>query len=250
MVDAAKRDKVLEQVKGLLAKTVEKGATVEEAAAAAAKASELMLKYNIERSALEEKWREETLVIGKKYVKLPWTDRWMKDLMYAVARNNFCRVVYHGSSHYVTVVGAEHNVQVCEHLFDYLQRQAKRLTEQAWRQVKDYPEQYTTRGGYRNAFRYGFIDMVNLRLQKMRFGVEEKDETSKALIVGMDAAVEAALKQAFPELRSAKQTDVKDGYAYRDGARAGQAVALQSAVGGGTADPAKAGKAKAGLLTS
>jgi len=48
-------DKTIKKIKSLLAKTVENGATEEESMSALAKASELMLKYNISQAELDSK---------------------------------------------------------------------------------------------------------------------------------------------------------------------------------------------------
>ena len=112
---------VLDKVKGLLSKTVEAGATHEEAASAANVAQQLITKYRLEIAELDSDDDEISahklpLFAGQRIIT------WRSDLAYWICEFNGCRPIYrkHKDQVVLTIIGRPGDVAIVRYLFDIL----------------------------------------------------------------------------------------------------------------------------------
>lgn len=235
-----KQERMIAAIKGLLAKTTDNGATIEEATTAAAKAQELAFKYNLDLAAIAAaKDEPSSITIGTTVVRFKYEDRWIKDLMWAIASGNFCRIVYFNGAKAVGVVGADHNIQVCEHLHTYLYREILRLGAKSFNEVG--AAEGAVRSTWVNRFAKGAVTAIHIRLIEQRKRMEQADTTTTALVVNIQGAVEAYYGEQYGKLKNTTATRTKPDKAVAAGWQAGQTIALNPAVGsGGAASGAKA----------
>jgi hypothetical protein len=240
VVTDEKRAKMMAAIRGLLAKTEASGATVEEASAAAEKAQALAFKYSIDLAAVAATEEAPTLLrVGARMVEFKYADRWFKDLMAAIAAANFCKMVYFSGSAAVAkrveVVGAAHNIEVCEHLHAYLTREILRLGNASY--SAEGKACVAHRSTWVNRFAAGAVVVLRGRLAEANRRMAEADTATMALVVNLSGAVSAFYADRYPKLGSTRQTRAGgDGYA--EGKRAARDINLSPAVGGSA--PARA----------
>jgi hypothetical protein len=240
VVTDEKRAKMMTAIRGLLAKTEESGATVEEASAAAEKAQALAFKYNIDLAAVATTEEAPTLLrVGARLVEFKYHDRWVRDLMFGIAAANFCKVVYFSgglaASKRVEVVGAAHNIEVCEHLHAYLTREILRLGNASYN--TEGKARGVPRTTWVNRFAAGATVVLQGRLAEANRRMAEADTATMALVVNLSGAVSAFCADRYPKLGNTRQTRA-GGDGYTAGKRAARDINLSPAVGG--AAPARA----------
>src|SRR5262245_56441648 len=85
------KEKVIEKIRLLL--KLSESPNVYEAAAAAAKAQELMFKYNLDLAQVEAVRPESAEPYIQERFSVGGSSHWLKLLMFAIARHNFCQAV-------------------------------------------------------------------------------------------------------------------------------------------------------------
>lgn len=123
-----KREALLNRITALLDKTEENGCTVEEAASAAAKVQELLLKYNLDMAEIirvkgqrsEDITHKEGIPISiHKFTMKGWRIR----LMDGIAQHNFCKMLYRRGQNTFILIGREVDVKVVEQLYHSVSNQ-------------------------------------------------------------------------------------------------------------------------------
>lgn len=221
-------EKVLELIRRLLALST--SSNEHEAAQAASKAQELLLKYNLEMSQIKQEKGEE---VERWDFHTPLHESWLDSLMGAVSTANLCRVVR--GKHWVEgnrngnvftpgkmnrkyyLFGKRVNLEVTEFMYAYLAGEIDRLT----------PSKKGVR--YKTSFRLGAVVTISQRLREELQHFQSTPET-KALIVVSDKAVGEAVKRDFPKLYAGKRVSISDNGAYRDGVAAGKTVQFRQGV--------------------
>jgi hypothetical protein len=118
---------MVEKVKALFAKTPSRGATVQEAASAAAMAHRLMLKYKIALDEIED--ADPELIEGYQ-VDLKCTTHdvaWHRDLFHGIARYSFCKSVTFSGTLRVAVVGEKQNAEFVKWLYESVHQEINQL---------------------------------------------------------------------------------------------------------------------------
>lgn len=221
-------EKILDRIRRLLALST--SSNEYEAALAASKAQDLLLKYNLEMSQIHQVVEDE---VERWNFQTPLIEGWLSTLMNAVARNNLCRVVQ--GKGYKTgefkighstagkevrefyLFGKKPNLEVTEFMYSYLAAEIDRLTP------PKKGAKYTT------SFRMGAVNIVGERMREELKTFQSTDET-RALIVVSDKAVGEKVKEAFPRLRNSRSSTVGDYGAYMDGKAAGKTISFRQGV--------------------
>jgi hypothetical protein len=247
------REKMLELLRRLKALSESK-ANANEAAAAASKMQELLIKYNIELAELDA--ARET---GADYVREfmdnddPLTDEeWTGSLIWAVAKYNFCEAVTEWRNHKRTyaLVGEPHNIEIVTFIYEYLKYEIDTLSRTTWI-VEDalgsLDSAYKLKGksgptAYRSAyehrwkqsFKYGAVSGVTEVLKSRWAEARSGTGTGQSLMIIKDGELATALKQFYPNLgySHASSRRLDDG-GYRSGAREGRNIEIGTAVRGG-----------------
>lgn len=203
-----------------------------EAALAAAKAQELLHKYNLTLAQVTDSEKPE---YGKHVFQVKHgTTRWKFDLLNVVAQANGASVIRTrmnvGDTRVYAIVAQAHVVEVVSHLYYYLEDVVYKLSQ------TEFKRQYGAGGfdrhferSWRSAFRFGVVDTIQVRLaeQKREF---QQETAGRELILANDKAVQEAVKRYFPRLKSIGERSGDRNEGYWDGRAAGKNIALNRAV--------------------
>lgn len=219
----ADQEKMLEKVRRLF--ELAKSSNQFESEAAAAKAQELLFKYNLDMGMLAEK----EVPYVKVEMKLKNRAKWAGTLLNTIGRANGCFVVHMTTmgDQYYNVVGQRHSIEVMEYSYQQMEKRIRWLSEVAWDiYLGDDPE-----GMYKESFCFGAVDALKRKLDtqvKMQTTAPE----SKAVVLKQDAALMEAVKGWFPALGySRRQTVSGDGW--YEGKRAGNVLNVNPGLHGG-----------------
>lgn len=219
---ARTREDLLGIIKALLVKTSDRGATPQEAAAAAQKATELMAKWNIDRREAVAHGEEEAAPIECIKFAFAWQSYYdiaRRSLLRIVAKHNFCRIVWSENKTIANLIGQAHNEQVVEYLFTYLHKQIFDMATADFNVYKrknnlayaDVTAKFAAE--YKINFYEGAVEVIDVRLQLMS---EDATPQTKALVISIDADLKAAQAKFFPSLSYSPEA----GYGANDSAHA------------------------------
>lgn len=222
-------DKILERIRKLLALST--SSNEYEAALAASRAQDLLLKYNLEMSQIEQKEGDE---VERWDFRTPLAETWLDVLINGIATNNMCRVIrgkgykdgYRDGAKFVPgkevrhyyMFGKKPNLEVTVYMYSYLAAEIDRLTPEG------------KNATYVRAFRIGAASKVAERMKEELRTFQSTEET-KALVVVTDKAVTERLKQDFPKT-STSHVSIGDSRGYYDGQAAGKTIQFRQGVGG------------------
>lgn len=218
------QEKIIERVRKLLALAAEgSGASEHEAATAAAKAQELLLRHNLNAAHLEEV-RD---AVDNKIIDDhdSYSMGWRSSLIFAIANSTGCRAVQwtdyrHSFGKKFHIFGEPANIEVATYLYSYLTRELMRLSPKPAASAKGH------------AFRMGAVHTVALRLRQTFSEFQNASDETRALVVTMSEAVNKALAEKYPKLNKGRGGSISDNEAYRAGREAGKSIELRRGVSG------------------
>lgn len=239
--------KTIDLIRKLLAKSESAAqlGSAEEAAAFAAKASELLLRHKLDMTDLEVSTEEADEPVGRHSFDpsetMRWVSKgrrvaWLQALVSGIARANFCRILVIPGSKTVVVIGRPSDAAIVKYLTHVLVREAERLAVLYERQVRVGAE----RAGLprpvepKKGFLLGFVDAVLKRLREMRASVEKAG--GKHALVRFQAA-ELAVTKWMEQRKFSAVGGLNHGggnaHAWEAGRQAGSKVNLNPGLGGG-----------------
>jgi len=189
-------DKVLARVRGLLAKA-ESTTFPEEAEALSAKAQELMSRHAIERAVLDAREPGSSPPTARRL----WLDRpyvaAKASLAGAVAQANRCRTVLYEDLGFVTVVGADVDLDIVELLTTSLLLQATRAMLVAGSQLTRSGQSRTR--SYRQSFLIAYAGRIAERLSAATETASSEVDAGTLLpvLAGREAAVDEVFGRLF-----------------------------------------------------
>lgn len=230
--------KIAARIKALLAKSVENGATEEEALAAMQKARELMDKYGITPAALEA----EAETIRTANVKRDgWGTFIIKDRIASnVAIYTDCKLWITPEKKFA-ILGSETDRLFCEWLLDSLDQYIRRACVEF---IKAQPKLTGNRWDHEKAFCIGAIKRINARLTALIAERRRSVKTSdgKSLVIVKSQLVESAFAKLGMRLGNSKNSvRYKRNDAYAAGESAGNKASFSKPVNGGAGVKAIAG---------
>lgn len=211
-----------------------------EAAAAAAKAQELLLKHHLDMSMIETHEDEADMIAREDFVGGDGV--WQLSLMSAVAKAYLCRVVRTHERNpsakgaqflkRYAVFGRPENIEITKYLYTYLQREIKRLcteavTEQGYSKL-DMAEGLSK--SFAAAFRVGAVVTIKAKLEEGTRKFEAASDAGRSLIVVTDAALSARVEHDFPDLKTAKTRNLGSAAGYYAGREAAQNIQIRTGI--------------------
>lgn len=219
--------RIAEKVRRLLALST--SSNEHEAAAAAAKAQELLHRYNLSMADVSAAQRPD---YGREIVDIDNSARWRGILLTAIAQPNGADVVSHGGGRYA-IIGQPHTIEVVRYLYDYLSREIDRLADRGWANYYGFE---SSPRRWKTAFRMGAVAVIANRLARQR-REQTAEAESRALILRDDAALQSAVAKYYPRLRKAPKVTIGSTDGYRAGAAAGRSMGINAGIGGGAQRP-------------
>jgi hypothetical protein len=214
MID--KRLQVIEKIKKLL--RLAKSSNEHEAALAAARAQELLAKYNLDEELLTEKeLPREAGVADTATVKKP--ARWVYLLASSVAGAFDCQYAHSASGH-MLFFGVELDHEVAAFTFGYLYRAINRLAAQFMK--KSQNRRLTVKGGKKVRLSYclGASHVVSKKLREQK---ERTPVTTAALVPVKEALIKAKCDQYGVHTTEQSREDLST-RAYWSGVRDGASI--------------------------
>jgi hypothetical protein len=214
-----------------------------EAAVAAAKLTEMLLKYNLSLEDIPEEQRKAD-PFGRSY-----TDQesnrladWRITLANSIARANLCRVVISGSS--LQWLGRESNLQVAQYIYETCANDLQRICDGLWYAIadliKDMPKEERIHGKtWKADFLAGAAVGVQQKLREETETWRNSAPNANALITTNDSELALYMRQIFPAgLGHRSGPTVAGGNAYGLGVKTGRNVSFKTGVGaGGSSGP-------------
>ncbi len=241
-MNESRRDRALRVIRKLLEQRVERGASPAEAAAAAAKAQELLRKYQLgiaelEGGRLDEDVRSERVAHGCRRV-----ESWVFGLLVACTRPLDCAYVVSSSEslageiwHECVFVGHQSDVLVSRYLFVTLKGRLWAMAEQC---ALAHHRRGPAKRPFMGAFMTGAAKAIHDRLEAERQAAESACDRSRQLTVAKNSAVEAFMAREFPDVKLRRRNRLSDSalLAAAEGQKSGRAIALQRGVTGGASN--------------
>lgn len=223
--------------------------SIEEAAAFAAKANELLLRHKLEMSDVEVAEEIAADPVGDEYVNLAalghlknvYGNRrpWLEQLATDVARAHFCRILVIPGSKTIHLIGRHTDRLIAKYLLETLISNGERLAARYERTSRNAA--IATGDPFplkpKASWLLGYVRAIGQRLVAMRHAVEQQG--------GQFALTRfAAAEQITKQLWEANKTGEAGGFrdlrgdtrAYDEGHRAGSRVTLNGGLGGGVDD--------------
>lgn len=217
------KETLVERVQKLLALAESKNEN--EAALAAEKAQELMLRYGIELAQVAA-LKQKGIGVGKEEIQ-GRVDPWRRKLAAAVARSMGGQLVYWNEyrkwTGTLTFWGQKDTVAGMVALYQYLEAQLVTISAIEAAQAEHFNAAQSMR--WRRSFLAGMVSRMRVRLYARRKAVQsESKDNSQALVVVKDA-VEKAMEEAYGKMRKGRANNSNVDYgAYAKGAEAGERV--------------------------
>ena len=205
-----------------------------EAAAAAAKLQEILLKYNLEMEDIEEersealdKYVKEDLELG---VSSGGMINWRRILLSGIARSLMCAAFGYKGASKMVVVGHKRNIEMVGHFYAYLSWEISRLADVTWEKTRSSSSENAR--SWKNSFYNGAVDIIVQRLQEKYQQVSLQDSRSHALVLKNERDLDEAVVNLVGRVRknSVRQRHSDSGYSR--GTRAGKRVNLDNPVRG------------------
>ena len=216
-------ESIYEKIRKLLA--LAESSNENEAAVAAAKAADLLAKYNLDQSKIPSEGPESDPIIETRTNEQRYQKRvdWVTDLADVVAQAHFCRVLYRGAE--AAFIGHKRDVEVAVYTYNNLMTQLQRL-------VSAIDLKYVGRGSrrvFRSSWLRGAVYGIGEQYRKARRGFVT-DPSAKALVAQRSFEVDAFVKQQYPKLDSFSFARRGFSDAWGAGKAAGETVTTQAAV--------------------
>lgn len=177
-------DKVMRKIAALLSKTIENGATEQEAMSAAKKAQELIAKYHIDMREYSDEESINREDIG-------FTRSWMHLLATIVAKNMCCEVISTNMKYgkkYLAFIGKDTDRAACLKTYDMLLQTCKKGIQREKAKAK---AEYGTFKGAEDAYARSFVHAVGKELGKQ----------CRALVLVIPQEVEDKTSEEFPTIK-------------------------------------------------
>jgi hypothetical protein len=227
-----RRKKIIDKIKKLLSLS-DKGKNTNEyeAALAASKAQDLLLRYNLNLTDIEyksEKCKQTFFDIGSKN-----PGKWASSLVVMVMRHFYCEVLYAGKGKYI-IVGEELDAEVASFTFDYLHETVTRLAKDFAVKHKILRDARTMRTSY-SIGAVTSIEETLVRLKKInesvaRFDarIEHGEENALVILENKLENIKEHIQENFPNLKKKQNyISVNDQYAYEQGREDGRSIAIR-----------------------
>lgn len=236
----ARREKMLDKVRKMMAKAGN-NPSAEEAQVAAAMAQRLMLEHNItmtDVAFIELKQTEpvrpftvhaDSLGFDRKKTWVAWSE----DLAQAVLLAHTCEMIIIPGSNSFIAVGRKSDVEIALFMYHYLHALCDTLTHRGY--AVEYKRATRSRDvrharGFKEAFRRGFVHGVAQQYREMKKKVEDEMKGRGVALVRIDetAAEVRAVTESMSRTAYALSRDVVHGSGYRQGREAGEKVNLST----------------------
>jgi len=211
-------ENILERIQKLIAlqEDAERQGSLAEAANAAAKVQDLLLKHNLDMAEVNGHKKVDVILKKLSCKEMGWNKRqgrWVPSLFNGICEFNFCNLVmapgWDNEEIKLNLMGEPENVEVVEYMGYTLVQQLLKLEGAAWRSYRG-PDK---RGTFRRGYFQGAVLGVTSKLREQRNKAMEDNTGVSALVHVQSEKVEKFQEQEFPHLKKTRGTRTKAGEA-------------------------------------
>jgi len=258
MAENKSQEAIILKIKKLFA-LARKNPNQHESEAAAAKAQELLMEYNLSEEQLDAfRSREERITQqfyqGHRSVNGLSEVKWKLQLSHAVARNNLCSVIHHPWKKEISWIGTEPNIEISKFLYETLVWDIEHIADKLWKDIleiraletkydkllfKDSTLRYVHGKTWKKSFYLGMVKSLSDRLTA-NLGNLRTNTNINALVLVNDAAINKYIADTFGTLGHARWESGGsiNGSGYRAGVEKGKTLEFRRGVGyGGVMGP-------------
>lgn len=196
------------KIEKLLAKTIENGCTVEEAASAAKMVQRLIKKYHVDLAEIgDEPEKADSERLDAKSVK-----KWEMRLVSAIARNMRCEVIvsrrYVATSvnrkSFVYIIGMDADRKAVISLYEKL----RKICKVGMKKEQNYHKaMFGTSKGIADSYGFGFMQAIKSEMEKQ----------AKALVLVTPKEVDDKVQELFPNVKTRRVNVSCNAHAYDSG---------------------------------
>ena len=206
-----------------------------EAAAAAAKLQEILLKHNLEMEDIEDdsshvddRYVKEPLELGESFGGMI---NWRRILISGVARSLMCAAFSYKGTRDMVIVGQKHNIEMTRHFYDYLSGEIARLADVKWEEARASSRESAR--SWKSSFYNGAVDIVVKRLHRKYQQVSQESERSQALVLKNERDLDGAVANLVGRVGRSKVYQKRSRAGYSRGAQTAKGIRLDRPVSGG-----------------
>src|SRR5579871_4180023 len=238
------REKILARIAKLLTLAdASRNPNVEEAAAAAEKAQELLHQYNIRleeaiqrggnqavRALVTHRYADQKEGQDKRHM-----DFWRQFLMAEICRANFCMLILQRGK--FILIGHEFNIEGVEQIYHSIANQLEAMCNAKYKQVKRL--EYIASGiSWKNSFLVSAAQVVATRLRQEASKDMKASATGSALVVRTQQENVEYVNRTWPRLRKNKaKASLSSDSAVRYGRQAGASVEYRKGINPSASKP-------------
>lgn len=208
-----------------------------EAAVAAAKLSELLIKYNVDLADIPESAKPNDPFVN--FATDEDTRRlaeWRITLASAIAKANLCRVVI--SYSHLQWLGRQSNIEVAQYIYETCANDLQHICDGLWYAIRDLlkndPDVKLMHGKtWKSDFLMGAAKGVAQKLREETLRWQQENVNVNALIVQNDKELAAYTRSQFPYLSTHSAKFSLGGSAYGLGVTTGRNISFKTGVGSG-----------------
>lgn len=231
-------DAIISKVQKLL--SLSQSSNEHEAGRAAQKAQELLFRYNLDLSTVESMGQGQSIEYQRHGICLGEGKmlEWRRDLIWCLARHNFCRAFSWSGTNKMGIVGQRHNFEIVIGLYDYLSATLSRLVERSF-------VTYKMAGGtdkataYKNSWLRGAVVGIGMQLAEQR-KADASSDAGSALVVVKDAELEDAFSSLVGKTSKHQTSNLNSAAGFLEGRETGKNLPLNAQVKGSNGQGVKA----------
>lgn len=200
---------IIKQIQAILAKAASTD-SLEERDSFILGAQKLLQKYNLDMSHVTTTIDDKGNTISED--SLDFKERWETELMDAIARNNFCKVIWWDKLNRLNVVGKPGNIAVVVYLYKFYHMTLLELSIKSYLQMckercNGLEPSKKVKKNYIYEYLIGGCQGIGAKLRKQKQEAKENGEMA-ALMVLNDGAVDEYFEQKYPKCKEAKAISV------------------------------------------
>lgn len=199
-----------------------------------AKAQDILMKFNIDKSQLNLGFEQGNPCVVDKYINLKdlhgWskTDgKWLQRLYHFVAINNFCKSVSSGN-YLVTLIGEPANVDVVKYMVANIVPKIKQLRLRAWKEYHG-PEKTNS---FKRGYYAGAASGIYTKLRDLREENKAKYNGLEGIIKMHDVVVDEKTAEEFGRLTNSKSRRLSSVNGFNKGHSDSKGISINKGVGG------------------
>lgn len=221
-------NEIIEKIQKLL--KLSESSNQHEAALAAARATEMMLKYQLDEAAVTAKVEADEPVNTHELGRAGKKNRevWKGTLASGISRAFGCKIWWSGVI--IKFVGRKSDLEAVLYFYEYLTKEVDRLTEKCWEDEGEFSGESAK--SWKTAFRVGAAHEIGSRMQEQRkvtfHAAEQAASTALVVLQNRAVAVDKYYEQEkkVHHLRSTNGPTIRSRDGYQAGRDAGKSVNL------------------------